>query len=184
QLGSVRGVVRWRHLFDEFQARHSAQQPAAQRPGGIVFAADGENGLGHLHAPLLHLYAALMPARGSGFRTPWSRERVELIGQIQTLRSIRSVTPNGLSELSACSDTRGPTRAIAEIAATVFAHPRLGVSRNRVHRAGAALCELVARAGLSRQRPASEVTPSTYAGRLTRVRGQRFTGPLPHPAAP
>src|ERR1700730_2320348 len=53
QLGPVRRVVNRYHLLDEFEAGHSAQEPAAKRPRGIILAADGENGLGHRRVPPL-----------------------------------------------------------------------------------------------------------------------------------
>ena len=42
QFGAGRGVVAGDSLLLEFEAGHLAQQPAAQRPGAVVLAGDGE----------------------------------------------------------------------------------------------------------------------------------------------
>ena len=70
----------------------------------------------------------------------------------------------------AYSDMAGPVRAIAEMAAAALAHPLPGMSRNGLHRAGAAICELVARARLSHHRPAFVIDTVDIGGRLAAVR--------------
>ena len=70
----------------------------------------------------------------------------------------------------AYSDIAGPVRAIAGMAATAFAQPLPGLSHNGSHRAGAAICELVARAGLSHHRPAFGINTVKIGGRLVAVR--------------
>ena len=70
----------------------------------------------------------------------------------------------------AYSDMAGPVRTIADIAANVLAYPLPGLSRNALHRACAALCALVARAGLSHQRPPFGIDTVEIDGRLTAVR--------------
>ena len=47
QFGAGGGVVARQDLLVEIEARHLAEQPAAQRPGAVVLAADRECGLGH-----------------------------------------------------------------------------------------------------------------------------------------
>jgi poly(3-hydroxybutyrate) depolymerase len=70
----------------------------------------------------------------------------------------------------AYSDIAGPARAIADMAAAALAQPLPGLSRNGVHRALAAICELVARAGLSHRRPAFGIDKVTTQDRLVAVR--------------
>src|SRR6516162_5379699 len=70
----------------------------------------------------------------------------------------------------AYSDIVGPVRTIADIAANVLAQPLPGLSRNGLHRACAALCALLARAGLSHQRPPFGINTVEIDGRLTAVR--------------
>jgi poly-beta-hydroxyalkanoate depolymerase len=70
----------------------------------------------------------------------------------------------------AYSDMAGPVRAIADIAANVLAHPLPGLSRNGLHRAGAALCAVVARAGLNHQRPPFGINTVEIDGQLKAVR--------------
>src|ERR1700730_11571493 len=70
----------------------------------------------------------------------------------------------------AYSDMAGPVRAFADMAAAALAHPLPGMSRNGLHRAGAAICELVARAGLSHHRPAFGIDTVDISGRLAAVR--------------
>ncbi|HKM72131.1 MAG TPA: polyhydroxyalkanoate depolymerase, partial [Stellaceae bacterium] len=70
----------------------------------------------------------------------------------------------------AYSDITGPVRAIADMAATALARSLPGLSRNGFHRAGAAICELVARAGLSHQRPAFGIDTVDIGGRTVAVR--------------
>jgi len=47
--------------------------------------------------------------------------------------------------LRAYSDMAGPVRAIADTVAAALAHPPPGMSGNGLHRASAAICELVSR---------------------------------------
>ena len=52
------------------------------------------------------------------------------------------------------ADTVAPLRGLASMAAAALANPLPGISRNAVQRAVGAICELIARAGLSHRRPA------------------------------
>jgi poly(3-hydroxybutyrate) depolymerase len=70
----------------------------------------------------------------------------------------------------AFSDVAGPVRAIADMAAAAFGKPVPGLSRNALLRAAAALCELVARAGLSHRRPALGIDTVKIADRSVAVR--------------
>jgi poly(3-hydroxybutyrate) depolymerase len=70
----------------------------------------------------------------------------------------------------AFSDIARPARAIAGMAATAFAQPVSGLSRNAFLRAAAALCELVARAGLSHSRPAFGIDAIEIEGHRIAVR--------------
>ena len=70
----------------------------------------------------------------------------------------------------AFSDIARPVRAIAELAATALVQPEPGVSRHAFLRAAAALCELIARAGLSHHRPAFGIDTVTIGGREAAVR--------------
>jgi poly(3-hydroxybutyrate) depolymerase len=69
----------------------------------------------------------------------------------------------------AFSDIARPVRAIAELAAAALAQPVPGVSRHAFLRAAAALCELIARAGLSHRRPAFGIDAVTIGGREAAV---------------
>jgi poly(3-hydroxybutyrate) depolymerase len=53
-----------------------------------------------------------------------------------------------------CSDFAAPLRALSNSAAAALSQPFGGTSRNALPRAMAAICELIARAGLSHHRPA------------------------------
>jgi poly(3-hydroxybutyrate) depolymerase len=68
------------------------------------------------------------------------------------------------------SDIAGPVRAIADMAAAALAQPLSGLSPNAFLRAGAAICELVARAGLSHHRPAFGIDSVRIGDRLVAVR--------------
>jgi poly(3-hydroxybutyrate) depolymerase len=71
----------------------------------------------------------------------------------------------------AYSDIARPVRAIADMAAAAaLVQPLPGLSRNAFQRAGAALCQLVARAGLSHRRPAFGIDTVSIHGRLVAVR--------------
>ena len=70
----------------------------------------------------------------------------------------------------AFSDIARPVRAITELAAAALALPVPGVSRHAFLRAAAALCELIARAGLSHHRPAFGIDTVTIGGREAAVR--------------
>jgi poly(3-hydroxybutyrate) depolymerase len=70
----------------------------------------------------------------------------------------------------AYSDVAGPMRAIADMAAAALAQPLPGLSRNAFQRAVAALCQLVARAGLSHRRPAFGIDSVNIRDRLVAVR--------------
>jgi polyhydroxyalkanoate depolymerase len=70
----------------------------------------------------------------------------------------------------AYSDIAGPVRAIADMAAAAaLVQPLPGLSRNAFQRAGAALCQLVARAGLSHRRSAFGIDTVSIGGRLVAV---------------
>ena len=70
----------------------------------------------------------------------------------------------------AYTDSVAPLRCFANMAAAGLAHPLPGISRNAVHRAVAALYELIARAGLSHRRPAFGIDQVEIAGRPVAVR--------------
>ena len=70
----------------------------------------------------------------------------------------------------AYSDMAGPVRAFADLAAAALGHPLPGMPCNGLHRAGAAICELVARARLSHRRPAFGIDTVDIGGRLAAVR--------------
>ncbi|HEX4614621.1 MAG TPA: hypothetical protein VH230_01790 [Stellaceae bacterium] len=68
------------------------------------------------------------------------------------------------------SDMAGPVQAFADMAAAALAHPLPGVPCTGLHRAGAAICEFVARARLSHRRPAFGIDTVDIGGRLAGVR--------------
>lgn len=68
------------------------------------------------------------------------------------------------------SDIAGPVRAIADMAAAALAQPLPGLSRSVFQRAVAAVCELVAGAGLSHRRPAYGIESVSIGDRLVAVR--------------
>ena len=69
------------------------------------------------------------------------------------------------------SDIVGPVRAIADMTAAALAQqPLPGISRNAFLRAVAAICELIARAGLSHHRPGYGIDKVSIGGRLVAVR--------------
>jgi len=70
----------------------------------------------------------------------------------------------------AYSDITGPVRAIADMAAAALVQPLPGLSRNAFQRAVAALCQLVARAGLSHRRPAFGIDTVNIREGLVAVR--------------
>src|SRR5712691_6405159 len=70
----------------------------------------------------------------------------------------------------AYSDISRPVRAIAEVAAAALAQPLPGLSRHAFQRAVAAICELIARAGLSHRRPAFGIDAVRIQDRLVAVR--------------
>lgn len=68
------------------------------------------------------------------------------------------------------SDISGPVRAIADLAAAALAQRLPGVPRNVSQRAAAALCEIIARAGLSHRRPAYGIDSVRIDARCVAVR--------------
>jgi poly(3-hydroxybutyrate) depolymerase len=70
----------------------------------------------------------------------------------------------------AYSDVAGPVRAIADMAAAALAQPLPGLSGNAAQRAVAALCQLIARAGLSHRRPAFGIETVSIRDRLVAAR--------------
>jgi len=70
----------------------------------------------------------------------------------------------------AYSDIAGPVRAVADMAAAALVQPLPGLSRNAFQRAVAALCQLIARAGLSHRRPAFGIDTVNIRDRLVAVR--------------
>ena len=68
------------------------------------------------------------------------------------------------------SDFVGPLRATANFAAAALMQPLSGISRHAFVRAVAAVCELIARAGLSHRRPAFGIDSVTIGGRVAAVR--------------
>jgi poly(3-hydroxybutyrate) depolymerase len=67
------------------------------------------------------------------------------------------------------SDFAGPLRATANLTAAALMHPPSGISRNAFVRALAAICELIARAGLSHRRPAFGIDSVMIGGRRAAV---------------
>ena len=70
----------------------------------------------------------------------------------------------------AYSDIAGPVRAVADMAAAALVQPLPGLSRNAFQRAVAALCQLIARAGLSHRRPAFGIDTVNIRDRMVAVR--------------
>jgi poly(3-hydroxybutyrate) depolymerase len=68
------------------------------------------------------------------------------------------------------SDFAGPLRAAANLAAAALMYPPQGTPCNAFVRAIAAICELIARAGLSHRRPAFGIDSVTIGGRLVAIR--------------
>ena len=68
------------------------------------------------------------------------------------------------------ADIAKPVRAVADIVAAALAQPLPGLSRSAFLRALAAICELVARGGLSHRRPAFGIDPVKIGDRLVAVR--------------
>jgi poly(3-hydroxybutyrate) depolymerase len=93
-----------------------------------------------------------------------------MVSAIDTLLHPLVVTPMIYHNFQAFSDIARPVRAIAELAAAALAQPVPGVSRHAFLRAAAALCELIARAGLSHRRPAFGIDTVTIDGRKAAVR--------------
>jgi poly(3-hydroxybutyrate) depolymerase len=69
----------------------------------------------------------------------------------------------------AYSDITRPVQAIADVVAAALGQPMPGSSRNVFQRAVAALCQLVARAGLSHRRPAFGIDTVNIRDRLVAV---------------
>jgi poly(3-hydroxybutyrate) depolymerase len=93
-----------------------------------------------------------------------------MVSAIDTLLHPLVVTPMIYHNFQAFSDIARPVRAITELAAAALALPVPGVSRHAFLRAAAALCELIARAGLSHHRPAFGIDTVTIGGREAAVR--------------
>jgi len=70
----------------------------------------------------------------------------------------------------AYADAVAPLRSLANMAAAALANPLPGISRNAWQRAVAALCELIARAGLSHRRPAFGIDRVMVGDRSVAVR--------------
>ena len=68
------------------------------------------------------------------------------------------------------ADTVAPLRGLANMAAAALANPVPGISRNAVQRVIAAICELIARTGLSHRRPAFGVDQVVVGNRSVAVR--------------
>jgi poly(3-hydroxybutyrate) depolymerase len=68
------------------------------------------------------------------------------------------------------ADSVAALRGLADLAAGAFATPLPGLRNNAGQRAVAALCELIARAGLSHRRPAFGIDGATVGGRVVAVR--------------
>ncbi|MFZ3236208.1 MAG: polyhydroxyalkanoate depolymerase [Stellaceae bacterium] len=68
------------------------------------------------------------------------------------------------------ADTIAPLRGLASMAAAALANPLPGISRNAVQRAVGAICELIARAGLSHRRPAFGIDRVAVGNRSVAVR--------------
>jgi polyhydroxyalkanoate depolymerase len=68
------------------------------------------------------------------------------------------------------ADTVAPLRGLANIAAAAFAHPLPGIPRGAAQRAVGAICELIARAGLSHRRPAFAIDRVAVGNRSVAVR--------------
>jgi poly(3-hydroxybutyrate) depolymerase len=67
------------------------------------------------------------------------------------------------------ADSVAPLRGLANLAAAALANPVPGTSRNTVQRAIAAICEMIARAGLSHRRPAFGIDEVVVANRPVAV---------------
>jgi poly(3-hydroxybutyrate) depolymerase len=70
----------------------------------------------------------------------------------------------------AYADSIAPLRTFANLTAATLKQPLPGTSRNALQRAITALCELIARAGLSHRRPAYGIDEIEVAGRSVAVR--------------
>ena len=70
----------------------------------------------------------------------------------------------------AYSDIARPVQAMADMVAVALGQPMAGLSRNAFQRAVAALCQLVARAGLSHRRPDFGIDTVNIGDRLVAVR--------------
>jgi poly(3-hydroxybutyrate) depolymerase len=68
------------------------------------------------------------------------------------------------------ADTVAPLRSLANMAAAALANPLPGISRGAAQRAVAAVCELIARAGLSHRRPAFGIDRVMVGNRSVGVR--------------
>ncbi|HEY2528271.1 MAG TPA: polyhydroxyalkanoate depolymerase [Xanthobacteraceae bacterium] len=68
------------------------------------------------------------------------------------------------------ADTIAPFRSFASMAAAALANPLPGISRNTAQRGFAAICELIARAGLSHRRPAYGIDHVRVDNRSVAVR--------------
>jgi poly(3-hydroxybutyrate) depolymerase len=68
------------------------------------------------------------------------------------------------------ADTVAPLRGLANMAAAALANPVPGISRNAVQRVIAAICELIARTGLSHRPPAFGVDQVVVGNRSVAVR--------------
>jgi poly(3-hydroxybutyrate) depolymerase len=95
---------------------------------------------------------------------------VRMVSAIDTLLRRFVVSPMIYHNFQVLSDIARPVRMIAELASASLAQHVPGMPRFAVLRAAAALCELIARAGLSHRRPAFSIDTVTVAGGEAAVR--------------
>jgi len=73
-------------------------------------------------------------------------------------------------DFQAYADSVAPLRSLANMAAAALTHPLPGISRSALQRAAAAVCELIAHAGLSHRRPSFGIDRVVVADRSAAVR--------------
>src|SRR3954464_5327485 len=156
QLRTRRGIVARQNDFGEIQVRQLAKQPAAQRPGRVVPAAESESGLRHRRDRFMkheRANTAMISAKN---------RRCSI-----QCRGCQKKTERGASMLYASyqmhSDMMGPMRAAAASSAAVLGMWDTGPSS--VVRHLTAACELLARTKLTHRRPAFGIDTVTVAGR-------------------
>ena len=175
QFGAGRGIVAGDRLLLEIEPGHLAQQPAAQRPGAVVLAGDGEGQpwpwgaiIPVRHGPasgsLDESSARSIPSRAAkthGRRAcPQARPALNIISHCNikcTSFRLRSAGAAGdwmlYQAYQAHSDIMGPVRAFAGMAARTMGERLNGSARPSALGNLTAAYELIARAGLTHARP-------------------------------